>query len=145
MEGYEEFIASLDAMSEGIEDALREAVEKGADIIVDAQKTLAPHDTGNLRDSIERFPAYESKGSKVNVKCGIDFKKHPDALFAAIISEFGRPGKKSKGTDKLGRKIGRVPARSFIRAGFDARKEQAVEVVAEEVNNFISQKWKGGP
>ncbi len=145
MEGYEEFIASLDSMTEEMNDVLTKAVEKGADLIVDAQKSLAPSDTGNLRNSIERFPAYESKGSKVNVKCGIDFKKHPDALFAAIISEFGRPGKKSKGIDKLGRKIGRVSARSFIRAGFDARKEQAVEVVAEEVNNFISQKWKGGP
>ncbi|MGN0689262.1 MAG: HK97-gp10 family putative phage morphogenesis protein [Oscillospiraceae bacterium] len=145
MDGYEKFMASLDSMTEEIEDVLTKAVEKGADLIVDAQKSLAPSDTGNLRNSIERSPAYESKGSKVNVRCGIDFKKHPDALFAAIISEFGRPGKKSKGVDKLGRRIGKVSARSFIRAGFDARKEQAVEVVAEEVNNFISQKWKGSP
>ena len=145
MEGYEEFMASRDNMTEGMNDVLTKAAEKGADLIIDAQKSLAPSDTGNLRNSIERFPAYESKGSRVNVKCGIDFKKHPDTLFAAIISEFGRPGKKSKGTDKLGRKIGRVSARSFIRAGFDARKEQAVETVTNEIGDFISQKWKGGP
>lgn len=144
--GMDELLKCLDGMTDGVDEAVTEALCKGADIIVEGQKFLAPESkSGKLKNAVHRFAPYSNKKGRINVRCGIDFEngKNRDVLFAAIITEFGRPGKKSKGVDKIGRKIGKVSARPFIRPGFDARKEQAIAVMTEEFRKFVESKWRG--
>lgn len=61
--------------------------------------------------------------------------------FEGLIMEYGRPGKTSKGVDKLGRKIGKVEPTPHIRAGFDAVVDEVADEIAEELFDLIEDNF----
>lgn len=85
-------------------------------------------------------------GNLYKVKAGYDtatIKAHPES----VIIEFGRPGKKSRkkgGKDKLGRKIGAVPAYSHIRAALISKKKAITELAENRFRDEIEELWEKG-
>lgn len=104
--------------------ALGKATQAGAEPIVRRQKELAPVDTGRLRDSIRSKFAYRSS-SRVTVEISSNMKLDP--------------GKSSWHTHDFYQEFGtsQHPAQPFARPAADEKKELAVEIVRNVMQEAV--------
>lgn len=58
-----------------------------------------------------------------------------------FVIEYGRPGKRGKSKDKLGRTIGRVQPFSHIRAAWFLKREAINKYIAQRVEHEITERW----
>jgi HK97 gp10 family phage protein len=111
---YVEGADALDAALKRIGDRatgilLREAVQKGADIIADEAKRLAPKDTGALAAGIHAEITTSKQGQAV---ADVSFNKKQ--WYGGLVE---------KGTKN-------IPAHPYIRPAFDTKADEAEEAVA---------------
>lgn len=118
-------IDDFDAIRDKIPEAMEDAVDASAKIILESQKRLVPVKTGVLKRSLARY--FKKKDGKVMEYIGVDFGKYPEVRGRAVSNEFGRRG----GTSKSGKRIAPMRASPYIRAGFDASAESAAQKAAE--------------
>lgn len=89
---------------------LREAVQKGADIVADEAKRLAPKDTGALAEGIHAEVTTSKQG-----QAAADISHHRKQWYGGLVE---------KGTKNS-------PAQPFLRPAFDATADEAEKVVAD--------------
>lgn len=162
-------IKTLDVFNENVNKAVREGVNKGADIILAEQKRLAPE---KLSEYISKGKLYVTKKGVVGITTGYQanaFKPDENGKNHGVIGmvyEFGRPGKSPNRTDeKMKQKRKRIPnketakrkdwekavlteveidkgtiqAQPHIRRGFDNKVEEAVQTVINYINTEIDK------
>lgn len=120
-----EMIDDFDAIRDKIPEAMEDAIDASARIILENQKRLVPVKTGALKRSLARY--LKKKDGRVIEYIGVDFEKYPEVRGRAVSNEFGRRGGKSK----TGKKIAPMRSHSYVRAGFDVSKESASQKAAE--------------
>ena len=145
-------IKTLDVFNENVNKAVREGINKGADIILAEQKRLAPE---KLSEYISKGKLYVTKKGVVGITTGYQanaFKPDENGKNHGVIGmvyEFGRPGKspqRSKDTMSQKRhgkiytvKKGTIQAQPHIRRGFDNKVEEAVQTVIDYINAEIDK------
>lgn len=154
-------IKKLDMMDENVNKAVREGLKDGADIIMKEQKRLIVSKSQRLADSITKSRVYANKKNQLGVQTGYQagaFKEEKDGKTppgrVGMILEFGRPGQKGK-TEitqtrtktqdgekvkvKVKVKNGKIEPVPHIRRGFDTKKEEAVNTVAEGLEKAVEK------
>lgn len=162
-------IKTLDVFNENVNKAVREGINKGADIILAEQKRLAPE---KLSEYISKGKLYVTKKGVVGITTGYQsnaFKSDENGSnhgLAGMVYEFGRPGKSPNRTDeKMKQKRKRIPnketakrkdwekavlteveidkgtiqAQPHIRRGFDNKVSEAVQTVIDYINAEIDK------
>ena len=148
----QELIKQLDLMNENVNKAVREGINKGADIILAEQKRLAPE---KLSEYISKGKLYVTKKGVIGITTGYQanaFKPDENGSnhgLAGMVYEFGRPGtspQRSKDTMSQKRhgkiytvKKGTIQAQPHIRRGFDNKVEEAVQTVINYINSEIDK------
>ena len=79
--------------------------------------------------------------AKVSYRAGYSDDKISKSIKYFVI-EYGRPGKRGKSKDKLGRKIGRVQPFSHIRAAWFLKRDAINKYIAQRVDAEILERWK---
>ncbi len=135
--GFKELAARLKALGpRAAKNTLRRAVAAAAAEIKKEAKNLAPVDTGEMKKDIQ-------------VKRERDQKDGP---LAATYSVFVRTGKKSRASGKA-RNVdkdswywrqqefgnSKMPAQPFMRPAFESKKEDAVRIIAEKLDEGIQK------
>jgi HK97 gp10 family phage protein len=135
IEGLKELEAALMQLSKATgKTVLRNALKKAAAPIAEAAKENVPVDEGRLKESISvntRLVKSQQPGgfrdrTAVNVHVGADAKNGPHAH----LVEFGTKPRFHK---KSGKYVGMAPAQPFLRPAWDANKEKALKIFAEQV------------
>lgn len=145
-------IKTLDVFNENVNKAVREGINKGADIILAEQKRLAPK---KLSEYISKGKLYVTKKGVIGITTGYQsnaFKPDENGSnhgLAGMVYEFGRPGtspQRSKDTMSQKRhgkiytvKKGTIQAQPHIRRGFDNKVEEAVQTVINYINSEIDK------
>ena len=139
-EQMQAMIKSLDLMSDDVAEATTEILRESGDIIAQSQRQAISGKSSKLAGLIKVGKIVVTKKGNANVLVGYDSNAIEQAPESVVI-EFGRPGKKRGGTDKLGRKIGKMEAVPHIRKGFDMAEEKATESAIEKINKIIDKGW----
>lgn len=136
----QDMIKALDMMDDEANQVVQSALLEGAEIIAKEQRRLIVGKSPTLAGLIKAGRIYVTKGKgRYTISVGYDteaIRAHPEA----VIMEFGKPGKKSGGVDKLGRKIGKVESINHIRKGFDNKNDEAAEHTIDMLNGVL-KKW----
>ena len=148
---FSKFMKNLNMLDENVSKAAVKGLNKGADIIVNAQKRHISAKSQRLADAISKGTIYTTKKGSVGISTGYHrgaFKKDKDGFRPGIVGmvfEFGRPGKKGD-TMKQKRngktvtvKIGAVQPVPHIRAGFDEAVKSASQTVIDTVSAEIDK------
>jgi hypothetical protein len=133
-------IKDLNMMVEDVASATSEILRESGETIAQEQRKIISGKSSKLAGLIKVGKIVVTKKGDANVLIGYD----TDAINQApegVVLEFGRPGKKRGGIDKLGRKIGKMEAVPHIRKGFDNAKEKATESAIEKISKIIDKGW----
>lgn len=148
---FSKFMKSLDMLDENVNKATREGLNKGADIIVNAQKRHISSKSQRLANAISKGKIYVTKKGNIGISTGYHakaFKKDKDGFQAGMVGmvfEFGRPGQKGdtmkqkRNGETVTVKIGAVQPVPHIRQGFDETVEQASQTVINSVSAEIDK------
>lgn len=148
---FSKFMKSLDMLDENVNKATREGLNKGADIIVNAQKRHISSKSQRLANAISKGKIYVTKKGNIGISTGYHakaFKKDKDGFQAGIVGmvfEFGRPGKKGdtmtqkRNGETVTIKKGAIQPVPHIRQGFDETVEQASQTVINSVSAEIDK------
>lgn len=157
--GLEEVTQAFEEMTTRVQNkVLRYALRKGANLMRDEARALAPNDTGNLKKAIISAASRSSDRNIIMYKVKIksrpymkDGVKKDPAVYATPL-EMGhlvvgrgkglKGGKNSKAkqrADMKGSGVKFVPPKPFLRPAFDAKNEAAFEAVVEEFKNKIGE------
>ena len=148
---FSKFMKSLDMLDENVNKATRNGLNKGADIIVNAQKRHISSKSQRLANAISKGKIYVTKKGNIGISTGYHakaFKKDKDGFQAGIVGmvfEFGRPGKKGdtmtqkRNGETVTVKKGAIQPISHIRQGFDENVEQASQIVINSVSAEIDK------
>lgn len=148
---FSKFIKSLDMLDENVNKATRNGLNKGADIIVNAQKRHISSKSQRLANAISKGKIYVTKKGNIGISTGYHakaFKKDKDGFQAGIVGmvfEFGRPGKKGdtmtqkRNGETVTIKKGAIQPVPHIRQGFDETVEQASQTVINSVSAEIDK------
>ena len=136
LDGLEEIIKNMEAIKDQLKgDPLRSSLRKALTPIVDQAKSLAPVDTGRLRDAIktrplpaEDLPAGFTDGQELFVLSSR--KKDPDAPDNAWYWHFVEFG-----TQKM-------PAQPFLAPAFDSKRTDAVQAFVDEMRAQLEKNVK---
>lgn len=134
------------------------ALDKAAAVIAAEQRRIFAQ-ANFLRDKKNHVYKYadsslirvtKKKLGRAKIKAYIGFDTPTlEAYPELILVEFGRPGKsarRSKDTDKNGRKKGDFPQYATvmpIRAGFNLAKESALAAYKDDMLNRAAELWRG--
>lgn len=123
LEGMEDLVRNLEAVSDDIAADLAKCIRKGGEIIRDAAKanirSQGLHDTGALHDNFS-MNTTEKDRSQVEVTIGPGKKQ-----FYAYFHEYG--------TSKM-------KARPFLRPAYDENIDEVQEKIAEELRKTIERR-----
>jgi len=136
----QDLIKDIDVMTEDVANGVSESMRRGGEIIANEQRQLISGKSSKLAGLIIVGKIYVTKKGNATISTGYDgdaIKQAPES----VILEFGRPGKKNKGIDKRGRKIGKMEAIPHIRKGFDIAKENAANSVINKIDEIIKKGW----
>lgn len=115
MPDIQSLIKKLDMMNENVNKAVRDAMQDGANIIVNEQKRLAP-DKLDLAGHISKSKLYVTKKGVIGITTGYQpnaFEPDENGINHGIVGmtyEFGRPGKSPRRSgEKMKQKRKRIP------------------------------------
>lgn len=134
----QEMISSLDVMDDDINERVVSSIREGAEIIVQEQRRLISGRSSKLPELLKAGKTMVSKKGKYTVACGYDTEAIKEG-FEGLIMEFGRPGKRSGGVDKNGRRIGKVTPTPHVFRAVDNKGDEATNHVINSVSEVI--KW----
>jgi len=136
VEGAKDIIISLEKYKDKIRPEIQKALDKGAQIIADEAKRIAPlGPTGNLKKGIY---AKEMPYKKYSPSVAIVTVDRHIAPHSHLV-EFGtgvRIGKKGK-AGYIGKSFGIMPARPFLRPAFDSKKSEVERFVKNYLKNEL--------
>jgi HK97 gp10 family phage protein len=146
----------LAAIPEKVRDGIRPAMEKSAQEIVDAAKSLVPVETGHLRDSIGWTWGAAPSGS-ITIATGpvldslqITIYAGDDDAFYARWVEFGTRAStkgarvsdsRTGGTRKANRTHSGTHAQPFFYPAFRLYKKRAANRVKRAIRTSVKQNW----
>jgi len=130
---------------------LRRALNLAADPILERAKSNAPVETGLLRESLKKSGVRNKKG-RMGISVGTNSGDYKGETFYAAFVEYGhRIGKRNnaqkrrKEFEKKGLSVrddrAAVPARPFLRPAFDARRDQALEIMKHEIGTGVEKEF----
>lgn len=136
LSGFKELAAALREMGPKVaRNGLRSAVAAGAAVVRNEARNLAPVRTGEMKKDIQQKRERDTKGE-----------------FAAKYSVFVRSGKKSRLSGKkrnidkdsfywrfLELGTSKMPAQPFMRPAFESKKEEALAVIGEKLDERIQK------
>jgi len=146
-------IAKLDrklaSMEKNVSNEIMDTVLKeAAGQLKDEQKRIlstAPTEgIRSLSSDLTVWKDNSSTSSKVSYHAGYPESKigtGPGKSIKYFVVEFGRPGKRGKAKDSLGRRIGRVKPFSHIRAAWFLKKDSINRFIAQRVSDEIQRRW----
>jgi HK97 gp10 family phage protein len=117
MKGFDEYFEKLVQAGKNIDAAADRANIAGGDVILEGMEELVPRRTGNLAEHLERSEP-EVDGNYHSVKIGISPRADADTARYGNVQEYGSA---------------RTPAQSYIRAGFDRKKNKARKAQRESL------------
>jgi HK97 gp10 family phage protein len=124
VQGMSELLRKLRELPKALENRIvNEALEAGAQPILDTAKALAPVDTGLLRESLKVVTAPVRKNSHL-VRVGTEEGDYKGDAFYAAFHELG--------TTKM-------PARPYLRPAFDQNVNRAIEIISSEIGTAIER------
>ena len=115
-----------------------EILNEGADIIVGEQKRIISGKSAKLASLINKGKVRVTRKNNAIISMGYSSEALKEG-FEGVVIEFGRPGVKRKGIDKLGRKIGKMEAVPHIRKGFDLKKEEATQIAVNKLDEILKE------
>lgn len=135
-EGFAELAERLKQLGPRVaKNALRRAVSSGAAVVRNDARSRAPVDTGEMKKDIQIKREKDERGS-----------------FMAKYAVFVRSGKKSRMSGRardvqkdsfywkfLEYGTSKMPAQPFMRPAFEARKEEALKVIGEKLDEGIQK------
>lgn len=136
-------IDDLNKTQGAVDSETAKALSESGQIIVREQRRILSKRYPQLAGKIKLTKTATGKIYKVTA--GYDtptLREHPELL----VIEFGRPGKsarRSKKTDKLGRKKGSFPQLTHIRAGYFVAKEAAVKHLQTRLLEIARSNFRG--
>ena len=131
-------IADLDMMDDAVAERVATGLREGAEIIVQEQRRLISGRSSKLPELIKAGKIRKARSGSYTIACGYDSQAIAEG-FEGLIMEFGRPGKRSGGVDKNGKRIGKVTPTPHIYRGFDIASDKASEHLVDTVSEVI--KW----
>lgn len=137
----QDLIKDLNMLADSVANETASILRESGEIIAQEQRRIISGKSSKLPGLIKVGKVVTTKKGNANVLIGYDTNAINQAP-ESVVLEFGRPGKKSKGKDKKGRKIGKIEAISHIRKGFDYTKDTAAEVAIEKIKKVIDEGWK---
>lgn len=118
LEGFEELNKALRSVGDRVTGKiLRNAAEKGSEVIAEEAKRLAPRDTGALAEGIG-YKDHRLQQGRAQVNIGIG-----KGEWYGMLVELG--------TEKM-------PAKPFLRPAFDAKADEATKVVQDALVEALS-------
>lgn len=132
----DKFVKTLDRCSIRLNADVGEALGKSAKIIEQEQKRIISQKSHNLSQYIHS-KAEKTTKEKQYYRIGYTGEEAVDEWLCGMVLEFGRPGKKNKGYDSLGRRNGRMEEFSHIRRGFDNKVDEADKTVQKAFDNIV--------
>jgi HK97 gp10 family phage protein len=117
LSGIEEYLERVAQAGRDVDEAAARALLEGAEVIQEAQRALAPVDTGNLREHIQ-IKGPEQDGNYIFVEVGVI---HDRAFTDAKTDRYAKAQEFGWG-DKKGYRAGH----SFIRTGRDNSRARAL-------------------
>jgi len=150
IEGLKRLQAKLDRLPIKVKERIREAMEAGANEIVEMAKSLVADDTGALRDSIGwtygRAPKgamtlgkVESLGGDMTITI---YAGNSEAFYARWI-EFGTSSH-TAGGKFAGAKIPAQPARPFFYVSFRANRRRVKSRISRAITKAAKEVAAGG-
>ncbi len=144
---FQKLIKDIQMMNTELIDDVIESVEDAGDKIVEKQKSLISGKNDKVAGYIKKGNVYVTKNKKLTTISTGYFADAISNKFNALLYEFGRPGKKRGGIDKLDRKIGIWGKKSIlttphIRKGFDLCKETVTKDAIETLDKAL-RRFKG--
>lgn len=149
VEGVKDLDNALKSLSRATQKrVLVRALTKGGELIAEEARALVPVRTGNLRDSIEvstklndRQDRVTTKESRAEVYVGPrSGGGDPDGYYGHMV-EFGTSAGAKGGRNAAGRKVYRThpgnPPQPFLRPAFDAKEQQALGAIADELRSAV--------
>lgn len=134
----QDLINSLDIMDDAVNERAASSIREGAEIVASEQRRLICGRSKKLPELIKVGKSRVSKKGTYTVAVGYDTEAIKEG-FEGLIMEFGRPGKRSGGVDKNGKRIGKVTPTPHIFRAVDNKGDEATSYVINAVSEVI--KW----
>ena len=134
MDGLAEVIAALEKMGVDVKsEKLQNMIKKESQCIIDTAKSLAPVDTGNMRDSIG-FITKMDKDNRERVLIGLSGNYYNHYL--GVMFEYGTVPRIQ---EKTGRYTGELGTqRAFMRPAMDQNRNRVIEGIKKGVDQIIA-------
>jgi HK97 gp10 family phage protein len=151
LEGIDQLTVALKkALTKHKEADVRKTMRRGAKLIVDEAKRLAPVDSGLLRDSIMILPKWSGDpmgvyvGPKVKRKRPSKGSVQKEQPYYAAMVEYGTSAHKLgyKGkyvSDKNGAQHPGMKGKPYMRPAYDTTAQQALNAVIQDVEKMVMQ------
>lgn len=141
----ESFIDDLDRVRAELNPAIDEALDNGAELIMQEQRRIISQKSHRLSSYIKRKSSKTTKG-KMRYSIGYIYDESTvDDVMPGLVFEFGRPGK-SKNRGTIEREVngktyevrnGYIPEYSHIRRGFDNKIDEANEILDNTFSKVV--------
>jgi HK97 gp10 family phage protein len=132
MDGLAEILSALEKMGVDVKsEKLQNMIKKESQCIIDTAKSLAPADTGNMRNSIG-FITKMDKDNRERVLIGLNGNYYNHYL--GIMFEYGTNPR----IQENGRYTGSLAARPFIRPAVDQNRTRVTEGIMKGVDQIIA-------
>ena len=134
-----------------MDNQLKPAMQKAADLVLETQQQLIPVDTGESRAALE---AFVSK-SGLDAQIGIRGRKNNRRFFFLRFIEYGTKGSKGKrtnpdvnqsnGADFFGYApdIPSIPAHPWLRPSYDLNRERIKLILKEAIDETLRRASQG--
>ncbi len=140
-----EFIRRLSTIEQELDEKVTQSLENGARAVADEQKRIISSKSDTLPNYITIKADKTKRGNKY-YRIGYIGADTVDKWLHGAVLEFGRPGKRGRGTIKQtrhGREVdvrnGYIPEYSHIRRAFDLHGESIAESVKTAFDQIVSR------
>jgi len=133
MDGLAEIISALESMGADVRsEKLQKMIKRETQCIIDTAKSLAPVDSGNMRDSIG-FITRMDKQNRERVLIGLDSSYYDHYL--GVMFEYGTAPRIQKLTGRYTGVIG--TGKAFMRPALDQNKNKVIDGIIKGVDGIL--------
>jgi hypothetical protein len=130
-----------DLRNDIMDTVLREAAEQ---LQAEQKRILSVAPSEGVRSLAADLSIWKDNRKPANAKVSYRAGYSDDKISKSIkyfVIEYGRPGRRGKSKDSLGRMIGRLQPYSHIRAAWFLKREAINKYIGERVNAEILERW----
>jgi HK97 gp10 family phage protein len=134
MDGLAEILSALEKMGVDVKsEKLQNMIKKESQCIIDTAKSLAPADTGNMRNSIG-FITKMDKDNRERVLIGLNGNYYNHYL--GVMFEYGTVARIQESTGRYTGQLG--TQRAFMRPAMDQNRNRVIEGIKKGVDQIIA-------